>query len=564
LIQDGTFSHRFFTDKVFRVRYFWRAMTMPANFERAVKSADREKRMRFIGLTDTDCELLRAMKPMFERHVGEIEDAFYDQLLALPETAQLLRDRTTVERLKKLQRDYLMRITEGNFDDAYFDDRLRIGKTHERVGLSPRWYLLAYNLYYSLFAPRIRDFYSDNAPRAEQSIAALQKVFMLDASLAMDAYIASDRIRRLQEYESVVRDSADAIFVLDAELRFRSWNRGAETMLGWRASEIIGKPLETIVPRDLIEAGELARIKEVLSAEGFYRFETTRLSRDGRRVPVELTVTALRDPDGQLVGRSAILRDISARQRLEQEKLHAERLALIGTMSAKLAHEIRNPLSSIGLNLDLLRDEIASLKTICDALCPTKDSETCIAFEKSVAESNDLAKSIHSEVLRIRNVLEDYLKFAKLPRIRLERLSLNELLSRHLSFLQPTFDADCVKLETQFDPALPEIAADEEQLWQAILNIIRNALEAMPDGGTLRVATSQREDAVVLQIADTGCGMNAETREKMFAPFFSTKHGGTGLGLPLTLQIVTEHGGTIHCASEKDRGTTVTIIFPAK
>lgn len=539
-------------------------MTAPPNHESTGKQSDREKRLRFIGLTDADCALLRAMKPMFERHVGEIEDAFYDHLLALPETAQLLRDRTTVERLKQLQRDYLMRITDGRFDDAYFEDRLRIGKTHERVGLSPRWYLLAYNLYFSLFAPRIREFYSADAARAEASIAALQKVFMLDASLAMDAYIASDRIRRLQEYESVVRDSADAIFVLDAELRFRSWNRGAETMFGWRASEILGKSLETIVPRELIEAGELARISEVLNAEGFYRFETTRLSRDGRRVPVELTVTALRDPDGKPVGRSVILRDISARQRLEQEKLHAERLALIGTMSAKLAHEIRNPLSSIGLNLDLLRDEIASLRKICDALCPSRESDVCVAFEKSVAESQDLLQSIHSEVLRIRNVLEDYLKFAKLPRIRLERLSLNELLSRHLSFLQPTFDADRVKLETRLDPALPEIAADEEQLWQAILNIIRNALEAMPDGGTLCVATSQRDGTVRLEITDTGCGMNDETREKMFAPFFSTKHGGTGLGLPLTLQIVTEHGGAIHCASEKDRGTTVTIIFPAK
>jgi PAS domain S-box-containing protein len=534
------------------------------SFESAVKESDRQKRLAFIGLTAADAELLRALRPFFDQHVAEIEDRFYEKLLSLPETAQLLRDRTTVERLKKLQRDYLMRITEANFDAAYFEDRLRIGKTHERVGLSPRWYLLAYNLYYCLLSPRISRFYAADPARAEASITALQKVFMLDASLAMDAYIASDRMRRLQEYESVVRDSADAIFVLDTERRFRSWNRGAERIFGWSAEEIIGKPLELIVPNELIQSGELQRIDSLINTKGFYRFETVRVAKDGRRIPVEATVTALRDPDGNITGRSAILRDISERQRLEQEKLHAERLALIGTMSAKLAHEIRNPLSSIGLNLDLLRDEIASLQNICNMLCPSKESEACVAFQQSVAESGALAQSIRSEVLRIRNVLEDYLKFARLPRIRLETLSLNELLSRHLAFLQPTFDADRVKLETRLDPALPDIAADEEQLWQAILNIIRNALEAMPNGGTLRVTTSQREDWVTLEIADTGSGMNAETRQKMFAPFFSTKHGGTGLGLPLTLQIVTEHGGAIHCESTQQQGTTVTILLPFK
>jgi PAS domain S-box-containing protein len=527
-------------------------------------STDRLHRLKFLNFTEHDQRLLRELRPLFEQHAAAIEDVFYAQLLALPETARLLRDHTTVERLKKLQRDYLMRITEGNFDDAYFEDRLRIGKTHERVGLAPCWYLLAYNIYWREFAPRVRQFYADDPARAEASLGALQKIFMLDASLAMDAYIASDRIRRLHEYENIVRDSADAIFVLDSRRRFRTWNRGAERIFGWQANEILGKPLAMIVPPELVESGELQRVDDHIRLQGHYRFETIRLAKDGRRVPVEATVTALRDPDGNLTGRSAILRDISERQRLEQEKLQAERLALIGAMSAKLAHEIRNPLSSIGLNLDLLRDEISNLRRICDVLCPVKESETCAAFEKSVAESNDLAQSIHSEVRRIRNVLEDYLKFARLPRIRLEPLSLNELLRRRLQFMQPTLAEAGVTLELQLDRSLPNVAADEEQLWQAILNLIRNALEAMPDGGRLRVATARAAGNITLEIADTGCGMTAETKQKLFTPFFSTKHGGTGLGMPLTLQIVTEHGGAIDCRSEPGRGTTVTITLPVK
>src|ERR1700687_1405011 len=120
---------------------------------------EREQRLKFLGLTARDAELLKALRPLFEKQVTAVENAFYEQLLAFPETARLLRDHTTVERLKKLQRDYLMRITEGNFDEAYLADRLRIGKTHERVGLSPRWYLLAYSIYFKLFVPLIREFY---------------------------------------------------------------------------------------------------------------------------------------------------------------------------------------------------------------------------------------------------------------------------------------------------------------------------------------------------------------------------------------------------------------------
>src|SRR5664280_358467 len=151
-------------------------------------ATEREQRLKFLGLTAHDAELLKALRPLFEQHIVAIEDAFYDQLLAFPETAQLLSDHTTVERLKKLQRDYLLRITDGNFDDAYFADRLRIGKTHERVGLSPRWYLLGYNIYFRLFVPLISEFYKSDTDRGYESIVALEKAFMLDASIAMDAY----------------------------------------------------------------------------------------------------------------------------------------------------------------------------------------------------------------------------------------------------------------------------------------------------------------------------------------------------------------------------------------
>lgn len=510
-------------------------------------TSDREQRLKFLGLTERDEQLLKALRPMLEKHMVAIEDAFYDHLLALPETAQLLRDRTTVERLKRLQRDYLLRITEGNYDDAYFADRLRIGQTHERVGLSPRWYLLAYNLYFKLITPLIRQFYANDPDRSQDSILALEKIFMLDASLAMDAYIASDRYRHLQQLQSIVNDSADVIFLLDTDRRFRTWNRAAERVFGWKEEEILGKHLSVILPPDLLGAGELQRIDREIEQHGFCHLETVRLAKDGRRVPVELTLSQLCDPQGQPIGRSAILRDITERKRLEEAKLQAERLATIGAMSAKLAHEIRNPLSSITLNIDLVRDEI---ETLAKPAGVTGD------------EARSLLRSIDSEVRRIQRVTEDYLQFARMPRPHRERVALNEVLTHGLSFMQSLFEATGVQVRTDFDDSLPPILADEEQIWQAILNLVRNALEAMPTGGTLTLRTARDGTDIVLSIADTGKGMGETERRHIFKPFFSTKTGGTGLGLPLTQQIITEHGGRIECESAEGKGTTFHIHLP--
>jgi PAS domain S-box-containing protein len=510
-------------------------------------SSEREHRLRFLGLTERDGQLLREFRPVLEQHVTAIEDAFYAHLLNFPETAQLLNDHTTVARLKKLQRDYLLRLFDGNFDEAYFQDRRRIGRTHERVGLGPRWYLMSFNLYFKLITPLIRDHCTATPGHAHETIVALEKAFMLDASLAMDAYIESDRYRHLQQLESIINDSVDVIFSLDNDGRFRSWNRAAERVFGWQAEEVLGKPIKLLVPPERLAAGELAQIESEIHRDGHSHLETVRVAKDGRVVPVEVSVSLLRDPQGNPIGRSAILRDITERRRLEEEKLRAERLAVIGTMSAKLAHEIRNPLSSITLNIDLVRDEVQTLSQNQPA---------------AGAESRALLQSLDTEVRRIQRVTEDYLKFARLPKPMPDRVQLNEILDQGLAFLDSLFTATNITVGKELDPALPVVNADEGQLWQAILNLIRNAIEAMPRGGTLTVRTEIRNDRVVLTIRDTGKGMAEHERAQVFTPFFSTKVGGTGLGLPLTQQIINEHSGQIHCESVPEQGTTFIIELP--
>jgi len=505
----------------------------------------REQRLKFLDFTERDAALLRALRPVVEQHRDELAESCCAQLETFSETAEIIRARTSHDRLKELFSQYLLELTEGRFDDDYFASRQRLGHMHERMGLLPRWYLLGYPFLFRHMMTLIRQLGGDSA---DDTIVALEKVFMLDASLAIDAYIASDRYRRTQEMESIVNDSADAIFTVDAEKRFRSWNRAAEQVFGWTADEIIGQPVLRLVPPDLLAAGELEQIDQRIATHGRLHMETVRLAKDGRRVPVELSVSVLRDPQGDPIGRCVILHDITERKRLEEAKLQAERLAVIGAMSAKLAHEIRNPLSSITLNLALVGDEVTTLAEVEPA---------------ATAEMRTLLSAIDSEVRRIQRVTEDYLQFAKMPKPRHDLVVLNDLLTQGLSFLQSSFDNAHIAVHRHLDPLLPPVYGDEAQLWQAILNLIRNALEAMPNGGTLTLTTARKQQHVFLAVGDTGKGMSADEQKHLYKPFFSTKASGTGLGLPLTQQIITEHGGRIHCETVPDRGTTFLIELPA-
>src|SRR5262249_11581219 len=227
----------------------------------------------------------------------------------------------------------------------------------------------------------------------------------------------------------------------------------------------------------------------------------------------------------QIVGqRTAALRaEIEERKRLEQAKLQAERLGGVGSMAAQVAHEIRNPLGSISLNLDLIGEEV-------DALAHSNS--------RSSDECRLLLREIRSQVLRITQVLQEYLQFARMPRSERAALSLRDLLEEKLGFVQPLLDRSQVGLNKVFDPDLPPVHADPEQLWEALLNLIRNAVDAMPGGGNLTIATKRNGTKALVSVSDSGHGVTEEEARNLFIPFFTTKTDGTGLGLAHTKQIV--------------------------
>lgn len=254
-------------------------------------------------------------------------------------------------------------------------------------------------------------------------------------------------------------------------------------------------------------------------------------------------VVASRDEIGELA--TTFENMVAAIASANAELLQAERLATIGKMAAKVTHEIRNPLSSIGLNIELLEEELVE--------------------GESKEESEQLLRAIKKEVERLSDLSDQYLRVARRPEPRLERANFAEFLGEVVDFVKPELSRGNVHCRVEIADNLPQIAFDEAQMRQALLNLMRNAREAMqPEGGelVLRIEPAP-EGGIQLSIDDTGSGLSEEARARLFEPFFTTKQRGTGLGLTVTRQIVEAHGGAIGCEAREPRGTRVWIRLPA-
>ena len=216
----------------------------------------------------------------------------------------------------------------------------------------------------------------------------------------------------------------------------------------------------------------------------------------------------------------------------------------IAQLAGGLAHEIKNPLSTIRLNMQLLAEELEEMQT----------PQSRRAMKK--------IEAMQRESLRLQGLLEDFLRFTKAGRLELVPTDLNALINELLDFYQPTAEESRVEVIRLLDAALPRVKVDPEALRRAFLNLIINAVQAMPEGGKLCVRTMPSGDSVDVQLIDTGGGIDEKTGAQLFDAFFSTKPGGSGLGLPTTAKIIEAHGGRISIQSEVGVGTQFTVELP--
>ena len=228
-----------------------------------------------------------------------------------------------------------------------------------------------------------------------------------------------------------------------------------------------------------------------------------------------------------LIARRALRRQ-SERDRNEARRTREEEhAALIGTLASGLAHEIRNPLGTLSMNLQLLQEDWAD---------PVSDRES-----KSARKIGVLLK----EVRHLENILNDFLRFAAKPRLKLERVNLNKIIEELLDFIAPQAARAKVRVIRRLSPAAPPAQVDPERIRQCLLNLLLNAIQAMPEGGDLEVSTEPGAGVSRIRVRDTGVGIPPEHLEQIFNLYFSTKPAGTGLGLPMAKKIVEEHRGAI-------------------
>jgi signal transduction histidine kinase len=216
----------------------------------------------------------------------------------------------------------------------------------------------------------------------------------------------------------------------------------------------------------------------------------------------------------------------------------------IARLAGGLAHEIKNPLSTIRLNMELLAEDLGE------------------AESPAVRRSLKRVDVVRRECRRLQSLLDDFLNFAKARRLHLEPSDLNHQIDDVLEFFEPEAREAGIEIARYLDPELPRVMLDREAFRQALLNLIINAKQAMVDGGQLVVRTAAEPGTVVAYLIDTGCGMDEKTASRMFEPFFTTKPSGSGLGLPTTQKIIEAHGGRIGVQSEAGHGTQITIELP--
>lgn len=235
---------------------------------------------------------------------------------------------------------------------------------------------------------------------------------------------------------------------------------------------------------------------------------------------------------------------VAAIARANEQLLSSERLATIGKMAAHVTHEVRNPLSSIALNVELLEEELAE--------------------REDAKEATTLLRAIKAEVERLTGLTEQYLSVARRRPLRLEEEQVGEVVAEACAFMSGDMKRHGVELSVRSDDDLPLVRLDEAQLKQCLFNLLRNAREAMPSGGKVEVTVSRAAGGGVdVVVDDEGSGIDEATRAKLFEPFFTTKGHGTGLGLAITRQVIEDHGGTIACEARPDGGTRFWIHLPA-
>jgi two-component system, sporulation sensor kinase E len=365
---------------------------------------------------------------------------------------------------------------------------------------------------------------------------ALEKIDKMDRTQV--SKLVSDIAGENELLEMVMESMSDGVVVTDREDKILMINKSAERMLPMVTDDLIEKTLEEAIADEEIRTfftDNLRDLDRVLDRE-------FTLGNGYSRILSMSIMPLVRQ--GCITGNVIHIEDVTEKRAREARLRRAESLAALTTLTAGVAHEIKNPLASIGIHLELMKKEMNGKRQI----------ETRKVMENLLI--------IKEEVDRLNRIVMDFLFTVRPMNAELSYGDLNRVVRELLDFMKFELAEADITLETELSRTNPQILMDERYMKQAVLNLLKNAISAMPGGGLLRVQTIHKGNELCLKISDSGVGIPEENMEKIFEPYFTTKDFGSGLGLTLVYKIVKEHLGDIEITSKTGEGTTVLLSFP--
>ena len=336
---------------------------------------------------------------------------------------------------------------------------------------------------------------------------------------------------------------AEAVFAVRFDTRqIVYWNKGAELLFGYSSDDVLKRTTNILYPDhssfQRIQATSTAAIEK----DGYWRGEVEFKRRDSSLFPAEVTFTIFVQTGTRDTYAVAVIRDISERKEAERKLRERELLATMGATAARLVHEIGNPLSGMLTAAQLLERRL------------TQTPE--VPKEKLIVT----VKRLENEIDRLKSLVEEFRSFSRPIKLDPQPININSVIAELLEIEGPQYAERGVEIARDIASDLPLISVDGDRLKQALLNLCRNAVEAMPQGGKLTLRGRKSSDRLILEVTDTGDGIPSGI--DVFEFFRTTKPDGTGLGLPIVRQIVSAHGGMITCHSQAGEGTTFRLTFP--
>lgn len=346
-------------------------------------------------------------------------------------------------------------------------------------------------------------------------------------------------------HEDLLSSLQDGVIILDSDGRIVSVNPAVEELTGFSSSHMMGRLLGGVFPPPSALSTLVAKTTAMKRSHADFDAHVVRA--DGAALTVSTVVSLVSDPTGESRGTVLVLRDLSRLRDMEEHVRRSDRLAALGVLAAGVAHEVRNPLVGIRAAAQLLEGEPG--------------------FPSTLREFTGI---VVRQVDRLNRIVDELLAFAGQRPLRRQPCNVHQILEEALHLEVPSLQSGGIGVVRRYDPEVPAVAADPDGLLQVFLNLIRNGIEAMAGGGELTVRTRFERvapqcggrAAAVAEVADRGPGIPPHVQQQLFNPFFTTKAGGTGLGLPISVRIVEEHGGTIEMQSRVGEGSTFRVLLP--